>query len=55
MILSVGDDESIAKVLPELSYSALIRRLRREGAAGATSLRGLWGYHGDHRPHAERF
>jgi PII-like signaling protein len=36
-------------------YSALIRRLRREGAAGATALRGQWGYHGEHRPHGERF
>jgi PII-like signaling protein len=36
-------------------YSALVRRLRREGAAGATALRGEWGYHGDHRPHGERF
>jgi PII-like signaling protein len=36
-------------------YNALIRRLRREGAAGATALRGEWGYHGEHRPHGERF
>ena len=36
-------------------YSALVRRLRREGAAGATALRGCWGYHGDHAPHGERF
>ena len=36
-------------------YSALVRALRREGAAGATALRGIWGYHGDHRPHGERF
>jgi PII-like signaling protein len=36
-------------------YSGLIRRLRQEGAAGATALRGLWGYHGDHEPHGERF
>jgi len=36
-------------------HSALIRRLRREGAAGATALRGQWGYHGDHRPHGEAF
>jgi PII-like signaling protein len=35
-------------------HSALIGRLRREGAAGATALRGLWGYHGEHRPHGER-
>jgi PII-like signaling protein len=33
----------------------LIRALRREGAAGATSLRGVWGYHGDHRPHGDSF
>ncbi len=36
-------------------HSALIRRLRREGAAGATALRGQWGYHGEHRPHGEHF
>lgn len=33
----------------------LVRALREAGAAGATSLRGLWGYHGDHDPHGERF
>lgn len=32
----------------------LIRRLRRAGAAGATCLRGIWGYHGDHPPHGDR-
>jgi PII-like signaling protein len=36
-------------------HSALVRRLRREGAAGATALRGQWGYHGEHQPHGERF
>jgi PII-like signaling protein len=36
-------------------HGALIRRLRQEGAAGATALRGHWGYHGEHRPHGERF
>jgi len=35
-------------------YSALIARLSGEGAAGATALRGLWGYHGAHSPHGER-
>ena len=25
----------------------------RAGAAGATSLRGIWGYHGDHAPHGD--
>jgi PII-like signaling protein len=36
-------------------HSALIRRLRAEGAAGATAMRGVWGYHGEHQPHGERF
>ncbi len=35
-------------------YLELIRRLREAGAAGATSLRGVWGYHGDHRPHGDK-
>ena len=35
-------------------YLGLIRRLREEGAAGATALRGVWGYHGDHAPHGDR-
>jgi len=32
----------------------LIRRLRREGASGATTLRGLWGFSGEHPPHGDR-
>lgn len=36
-------------------HAAIVRRLREEGAAGATSLRGTWGYHGDHAPHGDRF
>jgi PII-like signaling protein len=32
----------------------LVRRLRQAGAAGATCLRGSWGYHGDHPPHGDR-
>jgi len=36
-------------------YHQLVRRLREAGAAGATSLRGTWGYHGDHRPHGDAF
>jgi PII-like signaling protein len=35
-------------------YLELIRRLRAEGAAGATSLRGIWGFHGEHPPHGDR-
>jgi PII-like signaling protein len=33
----------------------LVRALREAGAAGATSLRGIWGYHGDHAPHGDSF
>ena len=36
-------------------HAALVRRLRDAGAAGATALRGIWGYHGDHEPHGDRF
>jgi PII-like signaling protein len=36
-------------------HDALVRRLRRAGAAGATTLRGIWGYHGDHAPHGDSF
>jgi PII-like signaling protein len=36
-------------------HHQLIRTLRQAGAAGATSLRGSWGYHGDHPPHGDSF
>lgn len=36
-------------------HQTLIRQLRQAGAAGATSLRGIWGYHGDHLPHGDTF
>jgi PII-like signaling protein len=32
---------------------ALVRGLRAEGAAGATAVRGVWGFHGDHVPHGD--
>jgi PII-like signaling protein len=36
-------------------HSTLIRRLGRcKSAAGATSLPGIWGFHGDHFPHGDR-
>lgn len=34
-------------------YAELVRRLRAAGASGATTLRGIWGYHGDHPPHGD--
>lgn len=36
-------------------HHAIVRRLREAGAAGATTLRGIWGFHGDHAPHGDRF
>lgn len=36
-------------------HRALVRRLWQSGAAtGATALRGIWGYHGDHEPRGDR-
>lgn len=36
-------------------HRALIRRLWESGtASGATVLRGIWGFHGDHEPHGDR-
>lgn len=32
----------------------LVHRLRKSGARGATSLRGIWGFHGDHAPHGDK-
>ncbi len=32
----------------------IVRRLRAEGASGATSVRGIWGFSGDHPPHGDR-
>jgi PII-like signaling protein len=35
-------------------HHELIRRLRRSGARGATAIRGIWGFHGNHAPHGDR-
>lgn len=36
-------------------HRALVRRLWETGAAsGATVLRGIWGFHGDHEPHGDK-
>jgi PII-like signaling protein len=32
-------------------HRVLVRRLRSAGISGATSQRGIWGFHGDHEPH----
>lgn len=36
-------------------YREVVRRLREAGAMGATALRGIWGYHGEHAPHGDSF
>jgi PII-like signaling protein len=35
-------------------HGAMVRRLRSAGISGATTLRGIWGFHGDHPPHGDR-
>jgi PII-like signaling protein len=35
-------------------HREITRRLRRTGAGGVTTLRGIWGFHGDHAPHGDR-
>jgi PII-like signaling protein len=36
-------------------HRAIVRRLRDSRAAsGATVLRGIWGFHGDHKPHGDK-
>ncbi len=36
-------------------HRSLIRRLRESNTArGATSLRGIWGFHGNHEPHGDK-
>ena len=35
-------------------HRAIVRRLRSAGISGATTVRGVWGFHGDHPPHGDR-
>lgn len=35
-------------------HRAITRQLRASGASGVTTLRGTWGFHGEHRPHGDR-
>jgi PII-like signaling protein len=32
----------------------IVRRLRTAGISGATTMRGIWGFHGDHAPHGDK-
>jgi PII-like signaling protein len=35
-------------------HRAIVRELRAAGISGATTQRGVWGFHGDHAPHGDR-
>jgi PII-like signaling protein len=35
-------------------HRAIVQRLRSAGLSGATTLLGIWGFHGDHAPHGDR-
>ena len=35
-------------------HRAITRQLRRSGASGSTTLRGIWGFHDDRPPHGDR-
>lgn len=47
--------EEQARYRGEPLHVELVRRLREAGAAGATVLRGVRGFYGDHEPFADRF
>lgn len=51
--LMVHTSES-ARVDGHALHRELVHRLRRAGVAGATTVRGIWGFHGDHAPHGDR-
>ncbi len=44
-----------AQVEGQPLHETLVAELRRARAAGATTLRGIWGYHGEHPPHGDSF
>src|SRR6202000_1211569 len=35
-------------------HRAIVRELQASGVSGATTQRGVWGFHGDHAPHGDR-
>jgi PII-like signaling protein len=43
-----------ARVGRSTLHRELVRRFRGTDVAGATSVRGIWGFHGDHAPHGDR-
>ena len=58
-LLSIAEarKEGVADSTPEQKraiHVELVRRLREADAAGVTTLRGIWGFHGEHVPHGDR-
>jgi PII-like signaling protein len=57
-LLARPDEHAAPGMLTKLTvYGAhqhLVPGLRRAGVSGATALRGIWGFHGDHAPHGDR-
>jgi PII-like signaling protein len=51
--LMVYTSEAV-QVHGEPMHRAIVRRLRAAGLSGATTQRGIWGFHGDHAPHGDR-
>jgi PII-like signaling protein len=51
LMLHTSED---ARVGTRPLHRELVGRLRAEGLSGATSLRGIWGFHGDHAPRGDR-
>jgi PII-like signaling protein len=51
--LTVYGSQQVAAPGPP-THEQIVRRLRAEGHAGATVLRGIWGFHGDHEPHGDK-
>jgi PII-like signaling protein len=43
-----------AKFEGHAMHETIVERLRETGASGAATLRGVWGFHGDHAPHGDR-
>lgn len=51
LMVHISEDAQIGR---RTLHRELVRRLRGAKVSGATSLRGIWGFHGDHAPHGDR-
>jgi PII-like signaling protein len=51
-LMVYGSESAMVGGMP--LHRALLARLRAAKVAGATQVRGVWGFHGDHPPHGDR-